>query len=75
VFCRAEVDENSHLKRLNIHNLDQQQIAGLCAFDLKRARKIVNLGQVYISDIVCTVVVADLPTGPANCEFPSNPVY
>lgn len=52
------------LEWLHVHDLDQEEIAGLGALDFKGARQIVNPGQVDIADVVCAVVVPYLAPGP-----------
>lgn len=52
------------LERLDVHDLDQQDVARLGAFDLKGPTEVVHLGEVYILDVVGRVVVLDLASGP-----------
>lgn len=54
------------LERLHILNLNQQDIAGLGAGNIKGSGKIMNLGQVDIFDVVGRVVVLDLASGPVH---------
>lgn len=54
------------LKRLNILNFDKQHVARLSIFNLERSAEVMNLGKVNISDIVGTVIVADLSASPVN---------
>lgn len=48
------------LEWLYVLDLHNQDIARLCGFDLKWATQIVDLGQVNVFDIICTVIVANL---------------
>ena len=52
------------LERLHILDLYQENIPGFGGFDVKRARKVVDLSKVDVLDVVCGIVVFDLPTGP-----------
>jgi hypothetical protein len=54
------------LERLDIHDLDQQDIARLGRLDLKRSAKVVNLGEIDIAHIVGGIVVLDLPSCPVD---------
>ena len=49
------------LKRLHILNLDQQYVTWFGSSDVERSREIVNFGKIYILDVVCAVIVANLP--------------
>jgi hypothetical protein len=46
------------LVRLDIHYLDEQDIARLSGLDLERARQVVDFGQVDIFHIVGAIIVA-----------------
>ena len=59
------------LKRLNIHDLDKQQITRFGTLDLERPREVVDLCQVDISDIVCVVCILDLSAGPVYAQSAS----
>lgn len=52
------------LERLHIHYFDEQEVAGLSALDLERARQVVDPGQVDVADIVGTVVISYLSASP-----------
>lgn len=52
------------LQRLDVLDLDDQDVAGFCALDLKRAGEIVDACQIDILDIVGGVVVPNLTTRP-----------
>lgn len=52
------------LQRLYILNLRDQYIAWLCSLNVERPREVMHLGQVHIADIVCGVIVSNLPTSP-----------
>lgn len=56
------------LKRLDIHDLDEQDIARRGALDLERAREVVNFSEVYVPDVVGVIRVLDLATGPFICQ-------
>ena len=52
------------LERLHVHDLDEEQIAGLGAFDLKRTGEIVDPGQVNVSHVVGRVIISNLAASP-----------
>lgn len=54
------------LEGLDVHDLDEQDVAGLGALDLEGTAEVVDLGQVDVEDVVCRVIVADLAAGPAH---------
>ena len=54
------------LERLDVHDLHQQQIAGLGALHLERPREVVDPGEVDVADVVGAVVVLDLAAGPVQ---------
>lgn len=54
------------LERLNILNLYNEHISRLGGLDLKRPRKVMDLGEVDVLDVVCGIVVLDLTTGPVE---------
>ena len=47
-------------------DLDNQHIARLGRLDLKGTGQVVDPREINISDVVCAVVVADLPAGPVD---------
>lgn len=53
------------LERLDIHDLDEQQVTRLGILNLERPAEVVNLGQVDIEHVICRVIVADLAAGPS----------
>lgn len=52
------------LQGLHILDVDEKDIASICSFDLEWSGKIVDSGEIYITDVVCTVIVLDLTTCP-----------
>lgn len=54
------------LERLHILDLDQQNVARFGGVDVKRAGKIVDLGEVDVFDVVRGIVVLDLAAGPVE---------
>lgn len=54
------------LQGLNILDLNPQNITRLCRLDIKWPREIVDLGQVYVLDIIGGVVILDLASGPVH---------
>ena len=52
------------LHRLDVLNLDKQNITRLSGFDLKWTSKVVDFGQVDVTHIICAVIVADLSSSP-----------
>src|ERR1700730_842451 len=48
----------------DVEQVNDQEVAGLSTFDGERTTQIMHFGQVNIADIVCAVVVRDLPPGP-----------
>jgi hypothetical protein len=54
------------LEGLHVLDLDEQNVAGRGALDVKGTRQVVDLGQVDVLDVVGRVVVADLPAGPVE---------
>lgn len=54
------------LEELHLLDLHHDYIAGLGAFDLERSRQVMDLCQLNISDVVGTVIIADLPSRPIN---------
>lgn len=54
------------LKRLHILNLNEQDIAGLCGFNVKRTGDVVDLRQIHVFDIIGGIIVFDLASGPVE---------
>lgn len=54
------------VKGLDVGDVDDEQVAGLGALDVKGASQVVDLGQVDVAHVVGAVVVADLPAGPVE---------
>lgn len=54
------------LKRLDIGNVYNQEVAWLGAFDLEWASQVMNLGQIHGAYILSTVVIPDLAPGPVD---------
>lgn len=54
------------LEGLNIHDLDEKDISWLGLFDFERTGEVVDSRKVNIQDIVGTVIVLDLSTGPVE---------
>lgn len=52
------------LEGLDVHDFDEEQIAGLGAFDFEGTREVVDLGEIHIEHVVCGVVVTNLAAGP-----------
>lgn len=51
---------------MDIHDLDEEQVSRLGAFDLKRAGQVVHLGKVHVAHIVSGIVVSDLAPSPVD---------
>lgn len=63
------------LEWLNVHDLDEKNIAGLGALDLEGAAQVVHARQVNVAHIVGRVIVANLPTRPVQAlDFDSLPI-
>ena len=54
------------LHRLDVLNLDKQNITRLSGLDFKWTSKVVDLGQVDVTHVICAVVVADLSSSPVH---------
>lgn len=54
------------IKRLHVLDLNDKDITGLCTLDLEWTGEVVYTGQVTVLDVIGTVVVLDLTTGPVN---------
>lgn len=54
------------LKRLDVGNVYNQEVAWLGAFDLEWASQVVNLGQIHGAYILSTVVIPDLAASPVD---------
>ncbi len=54
------------LERLDVLNLNEEDITGLRRFNLEGPRQVVDLSQIDVLDIVGAVVVADLSTCPVE---------
>jgi hypothetical protein len=57
------------LERLDILNLDQEHISWFGGLNLEGTREIVYLGQIYVFDVVGTVVVLDLAASPIHAFY------
>lgn len=55
------------LKGLDVHDLDEENIAWLGILNLKGPGEVVNFGEVDVADVVGAVVVLDLPSCPGWC--------
>ena len=54
------------LERLHVLDLDNEDISGFCAFDVKGTCQIVDLGEIDILHVVRAIVVADLSPRPID---------
>jgi hypothetical protein len=54
------------LERLDVHDLDEQDVARHRGLDLEWAAQVVDLGEVDIADVIGRVVVLDLAAGPVD---------
>ena len=52
------------LEGLDVHDLDEEDVAGSGALDLEGAAQIVDAGEVHVENIVGRIVVPDLATSP-----------
>jgi hypothetical protein len=52
--------------RLDVLDLNNEDIAWFSSLNLKWAREIVDLGQVDIQHIICTVVISNLAASPVQ---------
>lgn len=68
IFLRENASEPPRVvvEGLDILDLDEEDITGLGGFDFKRAREVMDLGQVDVLDVVGGVVVFDLAAGPVE---------
>jgi hypothetical protein len=68
IFLREHASESPGVvvEGLDVLDLDEEDIAGLGGFDFKRAREVMDLGQVDVLDVVGGVVVFDLAAGPVE---------
>lgn len=57
------------LEWLHILDLNQQDIARLCSFDVKRTGHVVDSSEVHILDIIGRIVVVDLASGPVDAFY------
>ena len=63
------------LKRLNIHNFNEQEIPRRGSLDLERSAQIMDSSQVDIEDVVGRIIVADLATRPMNGKACVDIIY
>lgn len=54
------------LERLDVHDLDEEQVARLGALDLEGPGEVVDAGEVHVLDVVGAVIVLDLAARPAR---------
>ena len=54
------------LEWLHILNLSNQDISGLCCFNVEGTRHVVDSSEVHVLDIIGRVVVVDLASGPVD---------
>ena len=54
------------LERLHVLDLDNEDIARLCSFDVKGTRQVVDFGEVDVLHVVRAIVVADLAPRPID---------
>ena len=54
------------LERLYVLDLDNEDVSWFGIFNLERTGQVVDLGQVDILHVICTVVVANLSSSPIN---------
>jgi hypothetical protein len=54
------------LQRLHVLDLNDKNVAGLCALNLEGPGEVVDLGQIHIADIVCGVIVSNLAACPVD---------
>lgn len=54
------------LEGLDIHDLDQENIARFRILNLKRTREVVDFCEIYVEDIFGAVIVLDLTTCPVE---------
>lgn len=54
------------LQRLNVLDLDDENIAWLRGFNVEWTGQVMNLRKIDITHIICRVVVANLTTSPVN---------
>ena len=60
------MDRGGGTHRLDILDLDYEDIAWFSSLNLKWAREIVDLGQVDIQHIICTVIISNLAASPVH---------
>ena len=53
-------------QRLYIQDLDSQHVTGFCGLDIKWPRKVMDLSEIHVLEIICTVIVLDLASGPVH---------
>jgi hypothetical protein len=68
VFLREDTCEAPWmvLKWLNVLDLDKKDVTWFGVFDLKWARKVVNLGQVDVHNVICIIAIFDLTSSPVK---------
>jgi hypothetical protein len=68
VFLGEDAGESPRRVRkiTDVEQVDDQQVAGLGTFDTERAAQVMYLGQIDVANVVCAVVVEDLPPGPVE---------
>jgi hypothetical protein len=54
------------LKRLHVLNFNDKHITRLGSLNLKGSSEVVDLGQVYVADVVCRIIVLDLAASPVD---------
>ena len=54
------------LEGLYVLDLDDEDVSWFGAFDFERTGQVVDLGQVDVLHVICTVIVANLPPCPIN---------
>src|SRR5262245_12440399 len=66
VFLSEDTGESPRRVRQisDVEQVNDQKVTGFSPFDGERTAQIMHLGQVNIADIVCAVVVRDLPASP-----------
>ena len=54
------------LEGLYVLNLDDEDVSWFGVLNLERTRQVVDLGQVDVLHVICTIIVADLTSCPIN---------
>lgn len=68
IFLRKNPRETPQLvfQRLHVLDIDEEHIAGFCAFDFEGPSEVMHLCQIDVSHIVGRIIVLNLPARPVD---------